>query len=99
MVSNPPYFTRKEYDNLPDTVRDYEPEVALVGGEHGTEIIEQLLEESASRVRGAGAVIIEISPMIETPVTRLVERHHAWRLHQVKKDHAGLSRVVVAVRQ
>ena len=99
VVSNPPYVTRKEYDNLPDTVRLYEPEIALVGGEHGTEIIEQLLEESASRVRSAGALIIEISPMIETAVTRLVERHGAWRLHQVKKDHAGLSRVVVAVRQ
>ncbi|MEC7696561.1 MAG: peptide chain release factor N(5)-glutamine methyltransferase [Planctomycetota bacterium] len=99
VVSNPPYVTRKEYDNLSDTVRKYEPEVALVGGEHGTEIIEQLLEESTSRVRGAGAVIIEISPMIETAVTGLVERHRAWRLHQVKKDHAGLSRVVVAVRK
>ena len=99
VVSNPPYVTRTEYENLPDTVRAYEPEVALIGGELGTEIIEQLLEESASRVRSAGAVIIEISPMIEAPVTRLIERHHAWRLHQVKKDHAGLSRVVVAVHQ
>ena len=99
VVSNPPYVTRIEYEALPDTVRAYEPEVALVGGEQGTEVIEQLLEESAPRVRPAGAVIIEISPMIEAAVTRLVEQHSAWRLHQVKKDHAGLSRVVVAVHQ
>ena len=99
VVSNPPYVTRIEYEALPDTVRAYEPEVALVGGEQGTEVIEQLLEESAPRVRPAGAVIIEISPMIEAAVTRLVEQHSAWRLHQVKKDHSGLSRVVVAVHQ
>lgn len=97
VVSNPPYVTRKEYEALPETVRVYEPEVALVGGETGTEIIEQLLEQSAIRVRATGAIIIEISPMIEVAVKALVDCHPAWRLHQVLKDHAGHSRVVVAV--
>ena len=98
VVSNPPYVTSNEYDDLPATVRDYEPKIALVGGDRGTEVIEQLIEESTPRVRPEGALVVEISPMLEADVTALIEQHALWQLHKVYKDHAGHSRVIVAIR-
>ena len=98
VVSNPPYVTSEEYNDLPATVREYEPRIALVGGDEGTEVIEQLLEKSVSRVRVGGAVVIEISPMIEGRLTAVIENSEAWQLHQVYKDHSGHSRVMIAAR-
>jgi len=39
IVSNPPYIGREEIDTVEETVLKYEPEIALFGGEQGTEII------------------------------------------------------------
>ena len=90
-------MTSNEYEALSATVRDYEPRIALVGGDRGTEVIEQLIEESTPRVRSEGALVVEISPMLEADVTALIEQHAVWKLHKVYKDHAGHSRVIVAV--
>ena len=98
VVSNPPYVSDAEYVELSATVHDYEPKVALVAGERGTEIIKQLLEESGSRVRLGGVLIVEMSPMIEADVRAFIDQHAAWKFDRIYKDHAGHSRVVVAIR-
>ena len=38
IVTNPPYIPRRELDGLMSEVRDYEPRMALDGGEGGTEL-------------------------------------------------------------
>ena len=98
VVSNPPYVSTAEYLELSATVHDYEPKVALVAGESGTEIIKQLFEESGPRIRSGGGVIVEISPMIEADVRTFIDQHDAWKFDRVYKDHAGHSRVVVVMR-
>ena len=64
ICSNPPYVSESEYENLAPTVREYEPKEALVAGKHGTETIQRLVEQCASRIRAGGRVLIELSPMI-----------------------------------
>ncbi len=45
LVCNPPYISQNEYFTLDAAVRDYEPQLALVGGERGTEFYERLARE------------------------------------------------------
>src|SRR5215208_3409921 len=45
LISNPPYLTEAEYRDLDPSVREWEPELALVAGPDGMYAIRRLLEE------------------------------------------------------
>jgi len=99
VLSNPPYVSSKEYDELPRDVRDYEPRLALEGGPGGTDIIVRLIEQAAPRLRRGGWIVLEISPMIERDVVGLLEPSGDWEVGPVVKDLTGLARVVQARRR
>jgi release factor glutamine methyltransferase len=98
VVSNPPYVSRAEWHELPREVRDQEPEIALLGGEAGYEIIARLIPQAAARLRGAGWLLTEISPMIEADVHRLLQEAAEFDQVASVKDLAQLPRVVQARR-
>ena len=97
VVSNPPYVSRAEYDQLERDVRSYEPEQALVAGERGTEVIERLVPAAAERLGPGRWLLVEISPMIEEAVGQIVEASQAFASWEITPDLAGLPRVLNAV--
>ena len=60
MISNPPYVTEEEWEQLPLEIRDFEPRGALVAGPEGLEVIGPLLDGASIRVKPGGLVAIEI---------------------------------------
>lgn len=98
VLSNPPYVSEEEYRQLPSDVRDHEPRGALVAGERGTEVIEQLVSGAVAYTKPGAWLLVEISPMIEQAVSDSFATNEAWQLECVTKDHAGLARVVQARR-
>lgn len=97
IVSNPPYITESEFEQLPKSVRNYEPREALVGGPNGTEVIAKLLTQAASCCRRGGWLLIEISPMIADSVRAMVDRTF-WSEPTLIKDLAGHARIVAMSR-
>ncbi len=93
ILSNPPYISRPEYEQLSSEVRDYEPRAALLAGEKGTETIERLLPQAAERLRPGGVIMIEVSPMIADAVAGLFDGE-TWIDVRIVKDLAGLKRIV-----
>ncbi len=98
IASNPPYISRPEYEQLHQTVRDYEPRGALIGGEQGTEIIARLIPQAAARLNPGGWLLIEVSPMIEPAVRELLITDGRWSIEPTIKDLAQHARVVQARR-
>lgn len=98
IVSNPPYVSDAEYEQLGPTVRDHEPKLALVAGPTGTELIERLLGEAADRLRSGGQIIIELSPMIADQCAELVKQIGHYEEPKFVKDLAGHRRVISARR-
>jgi len=98
VVSNPPYISTPEYHDLAVDVKDFEPKLALVGGETGTELIETLIHQAAGVLRSGGSLILEISPMVEDRVRQLIEASGAFEPVRTVADLAGLARVVTARR-
>lgn len=98
VVSNPPYVSRQEMEQLAPEVHNHEPHLALVGGETGTEVIARLAPQAAERLLPGGCLIMEISPMIEAQVRELLAADGRWQAIHVKKDLAQLPRVVEARR-
>lgn len=94
ICSNPPYITAQEYDDLPRTVRDFEPKSALLAGPAGTEVIRRILDSAAAHLHPHGRLIIELSPMIAPAVDQMVRQQDAWAKPKWIKDLAGLQRVV-----
>jgi release factor glutamine methyltransferase len=98
VVSNPPYVSRSEWEALKTDVRDHEPYQALVAGETGTEIIARLIPQAADRLRPGGWLLIEISPMIETAVTQLLQAEPRFDPPTIHKDTAHHPRIAQAQR-
>jgi release factor glutamine methyltransferase len=87
ILSNPPYVSQAEYQQLETTVRDYEPKQALLAGSSGCEIIQRLIEQSPAFLAEDGCLLFELSPMLVDQVRTLVGP--AWRETQFVKDLAG----------
>ncbi|MGH2723919.1 MAG: peptide chain release factor N(5)-glutamine methyltransferase [Actinomycetota bacterium] len=87
VVSNPPYVTMEEYEDLPAEVRA-EPYEALVGG---TEIHRRLAEESPGWLRPGGWLVMEIGDRQGREARRLLEER--FTEVEVLPDLAGRDRV------
>lgn len=94
ICSNPPYVTQDEFDELDETVREHEPIIALVSGPQGSEIIERLIEQSKSRLKPGGRLIIELSPMIAEACVELVNQSGGFDDTRLIKDLAGHQRIL-----
>lgn len=97
IVSNPPYVGRKEKDTLMREVRDYEPELALYGGEEGYELYADLIAQAARTVMRGGLLVLELGHNSLPAVQPLLEPLN-WANVAVTKDLAGIDRVIAAER-
>lgn len=60
ICSNPPYIAADEYEKLDDSVRLYEPKLALVGGQTGLEFYQKFSERIGEFLNPGGKAIFEI---------------------------------------
>jgi len=60
IISNPPYIPAKDLEYLAPGVRDFEPRVALDGGEGGLEVVKRLVSQSVDRLVEEGVLLFEI---------------------------------------
>lgn len=96
ILSNPPYVSEGEYQQLDKSVREYEPRTALVAGPQGSETIARLLSAAPAHLASDGWLLFEFSPMLANRLPSLVGP--GWQAPFVTKDYAGLARIV-ALRQ
>lgn len=99
IVSNPPYVATSEMDELAVDVREHEPELALLAGETGTDVIAPLIQQAATRLKPGGGLMIEISPMIANAVEALIAAQSSLELNPTIKDLAGHARIIHATRK
>lgn len=99
IVSNPPYITTAEMNDLDRDVRDYEPRLALEAGPRGTEVIERLIPQAAERLSPGGRLFIELSPQIHDAVVGLIEKESRLERLPTIDDHGRRPRIVVARRR
>ncbi|SHK64349.1 protein-(glutamine-N5) methyltransferase, release factor-specific [Clostridium cavendishii DSM 21758] len=94
IVSNPPYIRDEVIPTLMDDVKDYEPYVALSGGEDGLVFYRRIVDESVEVLKPGGMLAFEIGHDQGEDVKRLMEDRGYQNL-RIVKDLAGLDRVVI----
>jgi release factor glutamine methyltransferase len=96
ILSNPPYVSERDWEQLAPEVRNREPRIALCAGERGTELQERILRRAGGFLLPRGALIMEIG---ETQAPDLLEAAGATGLYEtatVFPDYGGRPRVLVA---
>ena len=58
-ISNPPYIPKHTYENLPKEVKDFEPKIALLGGEDGLKHIREIIQKAPLFLKEKGWLILE----------------------------------------
>jgi release factor glutamine methyltransferase len=83
---------------LSPEVRDYEPGVAVYGGDDGMEGLRRVMEDSVARLAPGGWLIVEFGYGQEDAVVNLVNSSPALSLVKVRGDLQDIPRTVVAQR-
>ena len=60
IVSNPPYILKKDIKNLDDDIRNFEPKLALDGGNDGLDVIKKVIYKSRRILKTKGMLALEI---------------------------------------
>ncbi len=91
LICNPPYVSEQEYALLDDSVRHFEPRLALVAGATGLEFYERLAWELPAYLNPGAQVFFEIGTGQGEPLKRLFSSGK-WKRVELEKDWAGHDR-------
>jgi release factor glutamine methyltransferase len=93
IVCNPPYVPEKDREGLQREIRDFEPDIAVFGGEDGLALYRRLIPEANRLLLPGGWLIMELAYNAAEGVNAMLE---GWLEIEVKQDLAGLPRVISA---
>ena len=93
IVSNPPYIPRGDIDGLDSSVKDYEPHLALDGGEDGLDFYRAITDGWKDVLRPGGRLYFEVGAGQADSVLRLM-RAQGFGDIQIIKDLNEIPRVV-----
>jgi release factor glutamine methyltransferase len=99
VVSNPPYVGKNTSDALSKEVRDFEPHVALFGGEKGDEILSQWIPKMVEALKPSGLFLCEIGYDQETRARALAEETGVLTNIEILKDYSGHPRILKAFKK
>lgn len=95
IVSNPPYVTGAEMEVLPPSVRDYEPHLALYGGEDGLDFYRSIAKNFAPALRPGGYLCLEFGMGQGDDVCRILEEN-GYTILERTRDYNDRERAVLA---
>jgi len=95
LISNPPYITGGEMQKLQRSVRDYEPHMALYGGEDGLDFYRAIAANYTSAIKPGGYLALEFGMGQEDAVCWILESYD-YELLRLRKDAGGITRAVLA---
>lgn len=95
IVSNPPYINTAEMENLPVSVKKYEPHEALLGGIYGTEFYERIINYFSVWLKPEGKLFFEIGIGQEEKITSLLNASGFMHVETTPDLH-NIARVIAA---
>ena len=95
IVSNPPYITAREMLELPVSVKDYEPHLALFGGEDGLDFYRAIARNFAPALKPGGYLCFEFGMGQGDDVCRILETN-GYTILDRTRDYNSRERAVLA---
>ena len=98
IVANPPYIARPELRDLQPEVQDWEPYLALNGGQDGLDFYRRLLQDCLGQLCIDGWLVMEIGAGQKDAVLCLIAQQATLTHSLCQDDYAGHPRVICARR-
>lgn len=96
IISNPPYITDEAMQGLDKDVADYDPDLALRGGEDGLDPYHIIIAQAPHHLKTGGACWVEIGFDQGQAVKQIFETH-GFKNTQIVQDLSGHDRCVGGV--
>ncbi|MVP02589.1 peptide chain release factor N(5)-glutamine methyltransferase [Paenibacillus lutrae] len=97
LVSNPPYIPAGDAPGLQPEVRDYEPHLALFGGDDGLDLYRRLCGQIPMLAKQPKLVGLEVGIYQAGAVADMLRAAGDWSEIRFVKDLAGIDRHVLAI--
>ena len=94
VISNPPYIPRKNYEKLPIEVKNFEPKLALFGGEDGLQHIKEIIKFAPTYLKKKGWLILE-NHFDQGPHVQQLLCDNGFTSVEVLKDFSGIGRFTI----
>ena len=95
IVSNPPYITSWEMEQLPDSVAKYEPHLALFGGEDGLDFYRSIAKNYKSALKPGGYLAFEFGMGQGDDVCKILKAN-GYTILERTRDYNDRERAVLA---
>ena len=95
ITANPPYVSQADYEGLERVVRDYEPALALLGGQDGLDLIRRILDGAGRFLQPGGWLLSEIGEEQGEAVRALALKAGFGQV-QIRLDYSEKPRFLVA---
>ena len=95
IVSNPPYITGEEMKILPASVKDFEPHMALYGGEDGLDFYRAIAENYTGALKPGGFLCLEFGEDQGDDICRILEAK-GYTILERARDYNDTERAVLA---
>ena len=95
IISNPPYITGDEMKELDRSVKDYEPHLALYGGEDRLDFYRSIASNYAHALKPGGYLCFEFGEDQGDDVCRILEMN-GYTILERSRDYNDTERAVIA---
>lgn len=95
IVSNPPYITTEEMKQLPNSVKDHEPHLALHGGDDGLCFYRAIARNYLNALKPGGYLCFEFGMGQGDAVCRILEEN-SYTILERSRDYNDRERAVIA---
>ena len=93
-ISNPPYIPKDTYEKLPKEVKNFEPKLALLGGEDGLKHIREIIQKAPLFLKEKGWLILENHFDQGEKVKQLLIKNKFTSI-EIVKDLSGIGRFTI----
>ncbi len=97
VVSNPPYISEKEFPELKDELKVYEPKNALTDFSNGLSYYKTISFKAKKLLRDKGKIFFEVGQGQAEDVRKILDENNFTEL-SVIKDYLKIDRVISGVR-
>ena len=98
IISNPPYIPTSDIQNLDREVKDYEPHLALDGGDDGLDFYRIIAKQSGNYLYEGGLLYLECGINQAEDIASELAKNGFISI-EIQKDLSGISRMIKAVKK